>query len=341
MPTHLTGSARFIHHKGKVIPKTQRNYTQDLGGTLYDNYLSAIKEIKSYNLPLDPDVIRNKLLNGNELADHLINYRNYRNDLLRKRKQRRKTYRLNKSKIRKKMSAFARLESSKKFLAFYSISFPERAPDNVLYSIFNSWLTNSRKRYNLKSYIWVAERQSNGTLHFHMLTNNYMCIQAVNSAMASAIQTEVNKQNITWGNSSRDKYNGVDVDSVQKPKRRQGESRQEHRLRLNKRHYNNKRNIYKWLIHYMTKYVTKNDIEFERLAYHSSRDISQLFTGKVINDNHLDRFVMHLSDNAEDYIVYDNEKVEVMFFRFHPDDALYELLDKTNEFLYYKFHNPT
>ena len=95
-----------------------------------------------------------------------------------------RTYKLNKSKVRKKCNALGRLEKSKKFLAFYSISFPNGLTDETGYKIYNTWLTRCRRDSGLKTYLWIAERQKNGTIHFHLLTNNFMPIKKVNGFMA-------------------------------------------------------------------------------------------------------------------------------------------------------------
>lgn len=100
-------------------------------------------------------------------------------------------YKLNKKKVREKCSAFFGSKQSKKLLAFYSISFPQNFPDEFAYRCFNTVKTRLRKKCGLKSYLWVAERQKNGTIHFHMLTNTFMQIRKVNYFMARAINTQV------------------------------------------------------------------------------------------------------------------------------------------------------
>lgn len=70
-------------------------------------------------------------------------------------------YKLNKKKVREKCSAFFGLKQSRKFLAFYSISFPQNFPDESAYQCFNTVKTRLRDECGLKSYLWVAERQKN------------------------------------------------------------------------------------------------------------------------------------------------------------------------------------
>ena len=162
-------------------------------------------------------------------------------------------YVLNKKKVRENCSAFFGLRQSRKFLAFYSISFPRHFPDDYAFKVLNTVLTRLRKGNGLKSYLWVAERQKNGTIHFHLLTNNFIYVRVFNYYMAKAIENQINKYDIDV-NFDVNKYNGVDV-----------------------RHVNNNR---KALNIYLTKYVSKNLETFFRLPYHSSRDISELFTAE-------------------------------------------------------------
>lgn len=229
-------------------------------------------------------------------------------------------YKLNKKKVREKCSAFFGLRQSKKFLAFYSISFPLGFPDEFAYQCFNTVKTRMREECGLKSYLWVAERQKNGTVHFHMLTNTFMQIRKVNYFMARAINTQIrSKKNKGKINVNFDikKYNGVDV-----------------------RHVNNNR---KALNCYLTKYVSKNTISFFKLPYHSSHDISELFTAETFpNENcsdfrpirdalkHIKTFIVDSEWCTIEYLCQkqDNGKF------FNPPDSWYWLRDSLNEQIY-------
>jgi hypothetical protein len=217
-------------------------------------------------------------------------------------------YKLNKSKVRKKCNAFSRLEKSKKFLAFYSISFPKGLPDENAYKIFNIWLTRCRKDCGLKSYIWVAERQKNGTVHFHLLSNDFMQIQTVNGFMASCLSSE--KKNgleaLKWV--KIEKYNGVDVKKVDKNR--------------------------KSLIGYLTKYITKNEIEFTHLPWHCSRDVSRLFTKVNFDTAERDKYFDQIPDSVEKYNVFITDNYKVAGFKFRPSDNIFSELDSVNELLY-------
>ncbi len=244
-------------------------------------------------------------------------------------------YSLNKQKVREKCAAFFGLKKSRKFMAFYTISFPVGFSDDLCMQVFNTWLTRSRK-LGLSSYLWVAERQCNGTLHFHLLTNNFLNVRRVNRFMAKAIETQINKHNIeTAGieyiNNKGEKriseqftvagYNGVDVKPVNN-----------NRKRLNQ---------------YLTKYISKNDIVFFRLPYHSSRDISELFTAesfRSFRDSDF-RYILKQLQHVTTFVI-DNEYASIEFLNtkqpngkyFNPPDDWYWFMHFWNEQVY-DIHN--
>lgn len=337
--SYLSGSARYVHRAGNIVKKKQYHNHKEIEGGVYNAYMGALKYCQINKFPISPSVLMEDLPHGPEMAMRINQYRRVRKSFQSEAGKINRTYKLNKSKARKRLQALCRLETSRKFLAFYSISFPALAPDSVLYEIFNSWLTNCRKRYGLKTYIWIAERQANGTLHFHLLTVNRMDIVMVNKAMAVAIDNKVKQGLMRWGNSSVDRYNGIDVDCVQRPKKRQGENRRQYRMRLNKMKKVLKEDRLKWLTKYLTKYVTKNDIEFTRLPWHCSRDVSALFTCVIISEKDLHYYTDYLSDDYTEYQRVDKEKVIIYIFKYLPANEIFKMLDKANEMIYFYLNN--
>jgi len=222
--------------------------------------------------------------------------------------RKKKSYKLNKSKVRKKCIAFSRLEKSKKFLAFYSISFPQELPDEIAYKIFNTWLTRCRKECGLESYLWVAERQKNSTIHFHLLTNDFMPIKRVNSFMASCLASEKKKGLNALKSVETEKYNGVDVKKVDKDR--------------------------KSLIGYLTKYITKNEIEFTHLPWHCSRDVSVLFTTINFDEAESDKYFNMIPKSPARYNVHKNENFNVGGFKFRPNEVIFSEMDEVNEMIY-------
>ncbi len=219
-----------------------------------------------------------------------------------------KTYKLNKSKLKKKCHAFSRLKKSSKFLAFYSISFPNGLTDEFGYQIFNTWLTRCRKNCNLNSYIWVAERQKNGTIHFHLLTNDFMPIKTVNGFMSKALKTYKNRGIEALKEVDTEKYNGIDVKKVG----------------------NNK----KGLISYLAKYISKNDIAFYRLPWHCSRDVSRLFTSSNYNEENVDECFNQLEQDQSMYEIFYRPFCVTWAMKYKPTEKVYSDLDGVNEIIY-------
>jgi hypothetical protein len=262
-----------------------------VNGELKENKRKKNEKVK----PLVPEKYRRNRYNSNDIIDT----EEYKE---------KKYYKLNKSKVRKKCIAFSRLKKSKKFLAFYSISFPIGLNDDKVYKLFNLWLTRCRKDSDLKSYLWVVERQKNVTLHFHLLTNDFMKIQNVNSYMAKSLGNLKKKGIEALKEIDTEIYNGVDVKKVGKNKNA--------------------------LVRYLTKYITKNDIKFYRLPWHCSRDISRLFTDINFKNSERNKYFDMIPDNVENYNIYERNNFKVAGFKFRPNEEIYSDLDIVNEIIY-------
>lgn len=219
-------------------------------------------------------------------------------------------YRLNKSKVRSKMMAYANLKRSKKFMAFYSISFPKGLPDDIIRTIHNTALTRIRKFRKSFSYIWVCERQKKGTLHFHMLTNEWLNIRIINHIYAKAIKNAIAK--IKCDSVSYDwiKYNGVDVKLVQ--------------------------NVLK-LTKYLTKYLTKNNEEFNGLCWNCDSSISALVTTLYLNDDEFKQIAKKviLWKSFDKEISYFKEPLEFDIYTYgsHKPKLIFETLQEINNYI--------
>ncbi len=222
--------------------------------------------------------------------------------------EKKRTYTIPRSKVRSKSAAFFQVKQSKKFMAFYTVSFPPGIPDDLAYRLFNTWLTRLRdkkKGVGLKSYLWVAERQEGAhkeaaianlerkkknalakegkspakrkkieafydqkirnwkpthSIHFHLLTNNFMPIMAANHYMRAALNTMKKRGQYAFlEDFDPEKYNGVDVKHVGNNRQRLG--------------------------YYLTKYITKNDTAIAHAVWRSSHDVSALFTEELTEDD--------------------------------------------------------
>jgi hypothetical protein len=205
-----------------------------------------------------------------------------------------KTYKLNKKIISRKLIAFNYSQLANEKLNFYTISFPAQTSDDVAFRTLNTVLTRLRKGYQisdaatslllnfapaqsdkwykyvnslttskifqqLKNYIWISERQENGTIHFHIVTSETINVLIFNYFTAVSLFNNLEKyqQDLNISHLSREKYNGVDIAKTKKSK-------------------SNVTNVRK----YLTKYITKNNSVFNRFCWHCSRAVSALFTTK-------------------------------------------------------------
>lgn len=212
-------------------------------------------------------------------------------------KTRRKSYVINKSKVRQRLYAYINTGRGRKQLYFWTVSFPEGTPDAMCYKIFNVWLTSLRKYGMLRDYLWVAERQDGkritqpgklptNTIHFHIAIPHYMNVQRANNMMRGTLKTYAKRGDIPGAVTDRRSqrvnylncianYNGVDISKHRKTNRPINFA-----IKKGSRA----------LASYLTKYVTKNDSEFEHLAFHNSRGFSALFTGVTFTFKEFNNF---------------------------------------------------
>lgn len=151
---------------------------------------------------------------------------------------------------------------SLRFLAFWTVTFPVGTPEDIAFAVFNSALTQMRKNLNLGSYLWAAETQKNGTIHYHLLCNRYMRIRAVNRIFATSINFHVEAGSIDWGRSSFERYNGVDVKYIF---RSSSSATLQHKKRVAQK-----------VVSYIMKYISKNPARTVHRRWHCSRCVSAL-----------------------------------------------------------------
>ena len=146
-------------------------------------------------------------------------------------------------------------------------------------------MTRLRKEKMLRSYLWISERQTNGTIHFHIAINYRMDIKRANRYMRACIFTCIDNNEIKYSRLEAIKYNGVDIAKNRKTKRITNFAKQK-----------NQKN----LISYITKYVTKNNEKFKHLAWHSSREYSNLCIGIRLSTNEFEnKNIMRLVDETK------------------------------------------
>ncbi|MBE6291835.1 MAG: replication endonuclease [Bacteroidales bacterium] len=301
------GSSSFVFDGVDIGRKPSTTNLQVLEENLYNvntRYRGLLLEVKKVNL-LGCDDMEKYLSLCHSLKmceydrDSLKSEINY---ILRYRKNNQKTsektangYTLNKTKVRDKCTAFFELERSRKFCAFYSVSFPAGSKEEDIYKVWNSWLTNLRKTYGLRDYLWVAEYQQNGTLHYHLLVNVFMNIKRVNRAMGIALFHQG-----MLGDLTIDKYNGVDVKRVTS-----------NRGALNA---------------YLTKYISKSENHtYKRAPWRCSQSVSALFTSVAIDAETslmLQREFARLPLRK-----YENDFADIYFFNVRTSSGWFNLPD--------------
>jgi len=234
-----------------------------------------------------------------------------------------RTYRLNKSKVRKKIDAFFHLQATREFCAFYSITFPNGTSDSDAFTLFNLWQTRCRQTFNLTSFLWVSERQKNGTIHFHLLTNCRMPISQVVAFMRESLLKYCHQYG--WDVAKINRYQGIDVDNVWYPKRRKSPNSSQKRT---------KDEAARHLGKYITKYVSKNNEEFTRRAWHCSRDISALFTAQNFDRCEVTPLLSYFLSTKSEWKVFQSDHFSVYL---HPSYATFNRhldLEAVNETVY-------
>lgn len=186
----------------------------------------------------------------------------------------------------KGLSRRTRLKITEKMMAIYAAS-PKKfslqtltmiAPtdDRTAVKCLNKYLTVLRKK-NAFNYIWVAEKQANGNIHFHMVCDTKFSIAEINSLwitqqMNSGIINvqsraklyldygvtfqQLHSAGIVGWQQAQQYLNPVDVSNV---------------------------NTMEYLSAYLTKYITKNETKLSCAMWHCSRNISRLFTKQLIS----------------------------------------------------------
>lgn len=206
--------------------------------------------------------------------------------------KRKSVYVVNKKEIIHRVRGYINQQKGEKLLYFWTVTFPVLTSDNTAYILLNKWLTRLRQESLLKEYLWIAERQQNKTIHFHLVINNRMCIKKANRFMRACIMYSIDKKEIPWSRDKAKNYNGVDIAKDRKTRRV---------INFAKEHKQ------KALSNYLTKYITKNDEKFDHLAWHSSRGYSNL----VIAVRFTNKEVMH---SKLRYLIQKEEPLETEYY---------------------------
>ncbi len=230
-------------------------------------------------------------------------------------------YRIHKKEVIHRIRNYVNAMKGEKLLYFWTITFPEGTNDNTAYVLLNKWLTRLRTEKMLKEYLWIAERQKNGTVHFHMVINRKMCVQKANKYMRASIMYCINDGSIEYDRTKAARYNGVDIAKDRKTKRVINFAKHKKQ---------------KALTNYLTKYVTKNDNTFQHLAWHSSREYSNLiisirFTYPEIQASKIKQFIDHNNPLEGQYFIHYR-------WKYSPPADLLRYLSQINQYIQCTFN---
>ena len=217
-----------------------------------------------------------------------------------------KAYKIDKVQVCHRIKQYVLQMKGTKQLYFWTITFPKGTTDNTAFILFNKWLTRLRSEKMLKDYLWISERQKNGTIHFHITINQRLCVQKANRFMRACIMHSINNKEINYTRIQAKNYNGVDIAKDKFTKRVVNFA---------------KENKQKALTSYLTKYITKNDSSFQHLAWHSSRGYSNLITQIRLTEREYQKAHISMQINEDGKL----ESEYFLFFRWKnkiPDSFL-------------------
>ena len=239
--------------------------TVDINGKMYERAADLAKHLK--DTAPDPGRGRKKaapVCTPKPLPNITLDSEGTENTKLSTNKKNLCEYRVNKMEVRQRILSMINTMQGSKELYFWTISFPAGMSDNLCYQSFNTWLTTLRQKKMLKNYLWIAERQQIGTIHFHIAIPHKMHVVTANRLMRITLATFAKKKLINYSVYQAKRYNGVDICKNRKTGRVTNFA-----IKKGSRS----------LANYLTKYVTKNNESFEHLAWHNSRGYSCIFTG--------------------------------------------------------------
>lgn len=231
-------------------------------------------------------------------------------------KQRTKAYKVHRKQVTHRIRNFVNQMPGEKKLFFWTVTFPEGTSDDTAHILLNRWLTRLRKENMLKSYLWVSERQKNNTIHFHIALHQRICVKKANRYMRACIFTAIEKKEMNYSRMEAIKYNGVDIAKDRKTRRVTNFAKGKHA---------------KNLTNYLTKYVTKNDQTFTHLAWHSSRDYSNLCIALHITDREYSR--SNIKNLISTEAPFENEWIVFYKWIKSPPGDLLEYLKMINQHL--------
>ena len=173
-------------------------------------------------------------------------------------------------KVKDKATAFFRAAAGDR--VFVTLTFLAPVDDAAGVSILNKFLTSARKKIKNLQYLWVAERQENGNIHFHAIMNKRLPVRKWNAMWVMA--------QYNAGLRGQNKF-GEEISLEEMQQRYMSDKVHEC---FNPLDIKKVRSIGA-LSSYLTKYITKQkkNSAFACAAWHCSRQVSRMFTRATVS----------------------------------------------------------
>ena len=174
-----------------------------------------------------------------------------------------------------------------------TLTFIGRVTDRHGTAILNKFLTQLHEKYGNFSFTWVAEKQGNGNIHFHMVCDRRFKLSYINSLwtvqqIRAGVRNYEKEYEVISGNGDNLAGEGCDIESLHHAKQ----------WRTVQKYFNpvdiEKVKTIDGVSCYLTNYVTKNESKIYGRAWHCSRSVSRIFTKKIIS-----RKVFDITGNSE------------------------------------------
>ena len=174
--------------------------------------------------------------------------------------------------------------------------------------MLNDFLTVLRKKYNVRNYLWVAETQQNGNLHFHIITNVYISHVAIRKI---------------W-NKIQDRYHYLDAYNAKKG-HKNANSTDIHALQKIKN-----------MAAYLTKEATKGQQNrpIDGKIWGCSKNLLELKPYETYFNGHINDALNHIAEQKNTKIFSDNFFAVIFFDSIHHFDNV-NFYDKTEIYEHY------
>lgn len=180
-----------------------------------------------------------------------------------------------KIKIKEKMLAV--FAASKNNFTLCTLTMVNDCIDTKAVKLLNNFLTATKKQIGSYNYVWVAERQNNGRVHFHIVIDQRLNIHYINSLWI------VQQYNAGIYHEAANNKLMLEAGLTFKQLHKQGEKG----FKLAHK-YLNPVDIIKvksidGVSAYLTNYVIKNETKMSCSIWHCNRNVSKLFTKQLIS----------------------------------------------------------